>query len=340
MKMLVLGGTAYLSKKTAETAIAQGWDVTVAARGESGEPPRGAEFLRVDRSEPDGLDALGDREFDVIVDVSRIPLHVKRAVEALADRTRHWVFVSSISVYNDYATLNDSLHDPAPDDRGEVTPETYGPDKVACENLVRDRLGDRSAVLRAGLIVGPGDPNDRLGYWTLRTAEGGPMLAPGRPGRPVQWIDVADLADWILRVGEKGTSGTYDAIGPVVSMAEFLETVRSAMPSSKQAVSVWADADFLTEKGVNHWAGPDSLPLWLPDDYTFMLMRPFGPAKDAGLRTRSLAETVLSWWKGYLDNPDVRLAAGLTREKEGAVLGALLQRNRTWEVPAPKTGKE
>ncbi len=34
-------------------------------------------------------------------------------------------------------------------------------------------------------------------YWVVRVAEGGEVLAPGRPDRSIQFIDVRDLAEWM-----------------------------------------------------------------------------------------------------------------------------------------------
>jgi hypothetical protein len=79
--------------------------------------------------------------------------------------------------------------------------------------------------------------------------------------------------------------------------------------------------EFLAEHGVNPWAGPDSLGMWLPSpDYDGMQGRPGGPAVAAGFRASPLDVTVDRWWDANAAAP--RLKAGLTREKESAVLAA------------------
>lgn len=336
---MVLGGTVYLSKAVAKAAVERGATVTVAARGASGEPPEGVEFVRIDRSSPEGVAPLEGRSFDAVVDVSRVPAQVGPVLDALADGAGHWTFVSSISVYADMSSHGDRTLEPTSADETDASPELYGRNKVACENLVRERLGGRAFVPRPGLIVGAGDKDDRLGYWPLRIAEGGEVLAPGRAERPVQWIDVEDLAAWILDAGERGTAGTFDAIGRPIAMERFLHGIADALVGlgvvETRPGFTWVPQDFLTEHGVNPWAGPDSLGLWLPEpDYDGMVSRDPSPAFAAGLATSSLAATVERWWKANADAP--MLKAGLTREKEGAVLGSRHDRGRAFEVPTPE----
>ena len=63
--------------------------------------------------------AVASTEWDVVIDVSRQPGQVRRAVRDL--RCLHWVFVSSGNVYADFSTIEQSEDSPllAPLD-GEV----------------------------------------------------------------------------------------------------------------------------------------------------------------------------------------------------------------------------
>ena len=171
MRLLILGGTQFLGRAIAAHACAMGYDVTCAARGVTGLAPPGARFIRVDRDEPDGLAPLAGEAFDAVVDVSRHPGQVRRAVAALKARVGHWTFVSTVSVYADIST-NGQRADTAPIraptalEIEHSTEETYGAAKVACEQAV----GENALVCRAGLIVGPEDPTGRFTYWPLRLA--------------------------------------------------------------------------------------------------------------------------------------------------------------------------
>src|ERR1700692_4183361 len=104
MRLLILGGTQFLGRAIAAHACAMDHDVTCAARGNAGTVADRARFIRVDRDEPDGLAPLAGKEFDAVVDVSRHPGQVRRAVAALKQRVEPWTFASTVSVYADNRT--------------------------------------------------------------------------------------------------------------------------------------------------------------------------------------------------------------------------------------------
>ncbi len=318
MRLLILGGTGFLSGAVARAALAAGLDVTCAARGLTGAPPPGARFVRVDRA--DGLEPLKDGTYDAVLDISSEPGQVRAAVAALAGRVGHWTYVSSCSAYADQST---------PGQRAATAPvldgtaDEYGHHKVACERAVLDGMGeDRALVCRAGLIVGPGDPIARYAYWPLRLARGGEVLAPGAPDRLVQYIDVADLADWLVRCVRSGLTGTYDGVGPSLPFGDLLAGIGAGVGVEPRLT--WVDQEFLAEAGVEPWIGERSLPLWLPlPEYAGFLTRDVTPSLEAGLTVRPIAETArdtLDWWR--VQSPQPPLAAGLSPADEAEVLAA------------------
>ena len=317
MRILVLGGTQFLSRAVAADAVSRGHDVTCAARGESGQVPNGARHQYLDRSAPDWSGIEGD--WDAVVDVARTPGWVAAALDHLADA--HWTFVSTISVYADHTTPGGTpdtlpLLSPITDDVEQDTAEKYGANKVACEQHVQARARE-SLIVRPGLIVGPGDPSGRFSYWPERLAEGGEVLAPESPDRDTQAIDVRDLAAWIVTCAEKRLTGVYDATGRVQRLGDLVEEVSAAVGGG--ATVVWAPADFLLERAVSYWAGPRSLPLWLPEDARGMTSHDVSAAFDAGLTTRPVGETAvdtLAWLRATPDAP----RTGLSRAEEQDLL--------------------
>lgn len=227
--VLILGGTGWLSGRVARRWLEEGAAVTCLARG-ARPAPDGAELVVADRAEPDAYAAVAEREWDEIVDISSRAEHVAAAVEALGARTKHWTFVSTISVYTDASTVgaDESASTAEPAEPGDEY--DYSREKAAAEASVRSTLGDRAAIVRAGLIVGPGDPTDRFGYWVSRFALAGeePVLVPAAERLMVQVIDVDDLAAYLVDVGRGRWSGTANATGDPLPFTEFLELARRA----------------------------------------------------------------------------------------------------------------
>ncbi|WP_402469174.1 Rossmann-fold NAD(P)-binding domain-containing protein [Isoptericola aurantiacus] len=346
MRLLVLGGSVFLSRAVAADAVTRGHEVVAATRGRSGSVPDGARHVVLDRAEPLPA-AFAAEPFDAVVDVARTPSHVRRAVAAWPGA--HRVFVSSVSVYADDADPAGPgagrLHPSEPDDVDlTARPEAYGPMKVACEELVLEGAPD-ATVVRPGLIVGPGDPSGRFTYWPARMrrvldgatvgvrtdgarvrsgADPGPgprpdeVLAPGAPDDVVQVIDVRDLARWVVDVAERRTPGVLDAVGPAVPVGDLLDAV--ARGCGVEPRWRWVDGERLAALGVRPWAGERSLPLWLPrPEYAGMLAHDAGPARAAGLTVRPVEDTardVLAWLRADPDAP----VTGLTAAEEAEVL--------------------
>ncbi|MFH8251044.1 NAD-dependent epimerase/dehydratase family protein [Microbacterium sp. B2969] len=320
--VLVLGGTGWLSAHVAREWIGAAASVTCLARG--GRPaPHGAELVVADRADPDAYAALADEDWDEVVDISSDPAFVASAVAALADRAAHWTYVSSLSVYADSdvesADESATLLDPArPGDEYD-----YGRAKVAAEASVRAALGDRAAIVRPGLIVGPGDPSDRFGYWVSRFAEAGdgPVLTPETQGRSAQIIDVRDLAAFLVELGEEGWTGVVNAIGDPMPLGDLLADARAAAGHTGEVVS--ADDTWLLAHDVQHWMGARSLPLWLPADMHGFSNRANVVYRNANGSFRPLAETLADTLADERERGLEReRRAGLSREDELALIAA------------------
>jgi len=322
VRLLVLGGTEFLGRAAVEAALAAGHTVTLANRGLTNPDlfPE-TERIQVDLIGP--LDGLAGRTWDVAIDLDppRLRRHTLRRADLLADAVGHYVFVSSISVYADFSrpvTEDAPVHEPADPEPEEFSEELYGGLKVGSERVVLHVFGGRSAIVRAGLIVGPHDPTDRFTYWPRRLVEGGDVLAPGDPHAAVQFVDVRDLGAWLVRLGEEGTGGVFDATGPAepLTLGEALERIRVAVGGDARLV--WTDEQCLLDAGVAAWS---ELPLWAPGaEWAWFLRVDASRALAAGLVFRPLEETAR-------DTLEWSLAAGpqrptLDREREQEILAA------------------
>ncbi|GAB3200637.1 SDR family oxidoreductase [Nocardioides hungaricus] len=322
MRILVLGGSVFLSRAVAADALARGHEVTCASRGASGPVPDGAGFVAWDRTE-EVPDELVRTAYDAVVDVARMPSWVRTGVATWP--SAHWVFVSTINVYPDPHPTGGRpdtlpLREPLPDDVDpRSSPEAYGRMKVACEDLVR--AGAVSCtVVRPGLIVGPGDPTGRFTYWPVRLADGDEVLAPGHPGDPIQVVDVRDLATWLVTAAERRLTGDYDAVCWPMPLGELLAGVARGVGAEPDLT--WVSHELLAGRGVEPWMGDGSLPLWLPrPEYDGMRSHDPAPSYAAGLVTRPVADTArdtLAWVRATADAP----LSGMSREREAEVLTA------------------
>ncbi len=327
-ELLVLGGTAWLGREVARAALERGHRVTCLARGEAGAVAPGAVLVTADRAQPGAYDAVLGRDWDAVVDVSWQPAQVSEAVIAVGPRAAHWTYVSSCSVYaahdtpgaDEDAPLLAALADDVP-----ATGDTYGEAKVACEAAVTSRVGDRALLARAGLIGGPGDASDRYGYWVSRfaLAGDGAVLVPDADDQPTQTVDVRDLAAWLVCAGEAGTTGPVNCVGERQRLGDLLSAAHTV--AGGRARRVAASAQWLQDNDVTGWAGPRSLPLWLPwADHGGFGARADARALRSGLTRRpvdqTLADTLADERRRGLGR---ERAAGLGRDDELSLLAAL-----------------
>jgi nucleoside-diphosphate-sugar epimerase len=183
MKVLFVGGTGIISSACARAAIDQGCDVAFLCRGKTRRHPvpKGARVLEGDiRDAASARAALGDERFDVVVEwIGFTVPHVELDIELFARRTRHYVFISSASVYQ------------KPIARLPITESTplanpfwqYSRDKIACEErLLRAYRSDGFPAT----IVRPSHTYDQAlipvhGGWTVvdRMRRGLPVVVHG-----------------------------------------------------------------------------------------------------------------------------------------------------------------
>jgi 2'-hydroxyisoflavone reductase len=298
MRILMLGGTHHVGRAVVETALARGDEVTTLNRGISRAAEPGVEALIADRSDPAALrDAIAGREWDAVIDTwSGPPRVVRDSCRLLTDRTGHYGYVSSRSVYRWPIPPRADEHAPLVDGHpDEDDDEDYAAAKRGGELAALREFGDRALLARAGLILGPYENVGRMPWWLRRIERGGPVLAPGTPDRPLQYIDARDLARWMLLAAERGIGGAFNTVSRpgYCTMGELLEAAVTVTGSDAELV--WASPEVIEEAGISPWT---ELPIWLPDDaeYGGMHDGDVSAAYAAGLTCRPMPDTVADTW--------------------------------------------
>ncbi|MFF3209622.1 NAD-dependent epimerase/dehydratase family protein [Streptomyces sp. NPDC002886] len=326
MKLLMLGGTEFVGRAITEDALSRGWDVTVFHRGHHAPPP-GTTALHGDRTAPEGLDALAEGEWDLVVDTwGGAPTAVRDSARLLAGRVGRYAYISSRSVHSYPAAAGADEDGPLVDGSPDADSVAYAEDKRGAEMAAVDAFGDRALLVRAGLILGPYENVGRLPWWLNRAARGGPLPAPGPRELPLQYVDVRDLAHWTLDAAEAGHGGPYNLVSPAghATMGSFLEAC--AKVTGGGAELRWIDPARIEEAGVQPWA---DLPVWVPEGgmHDHMYGADVTKALAAGLKCRPVEETVADTWSwlrevgGVAPQRADRPAPGMSAEQESALLG-------------------
>lgn len=326
MKILVLGGTAFLGPHFVRAAMARGHEVTLFNRGRTNpEMFRGLEQLRGDRDKGE-LEPLKGRKWDAVLDTSGyVPGHVRQAASILGDNVGHYQFISTISVYGGFDKRPERVDENAPTTKvtQEVIDEVktirqsfrhYGAMKALCEVAAEKVMPGRVSNIRPGLIVGPMDRSDRFTYWPWRIDQGGEVLCPGDVDGHSQFVDVRDLADWMLHCLEQNVTGVYNAVGFAgrTALSEVLSACKCATSSDVELT--WASEEFLEKNRVRPYS---EMPLWIPRQGRRMVQN--GKAMEKGLKFRPIADTIrdtLEWTKTERGDKPFRSGMRPDREKE------------------------
>ncbi|KAK5658139.1 hypothetical protein OQA88_2112 [Cercophora sp. LCS_1] len=333
--ILLLGGTSFLGPHLIHHLLANSHTVTLLNRGTKPAPP-GTTSRIGDRLDPDGLSALADLTFDAVIDTwSGDPSAVVRAVNILRGRVKHYIYISTLSVYD--FTPSDKLPDedtPLYDvTKPDAEKSEYQYNKRSAEVAV-EGFGGEVLIVRPGVILGPHEAGiierGRLTWWLDRLSKGGRTAAPGPRELGLQIVDARDLAGFVVDGIDEGLEGVFNLVSEVgkVTMADVLEAGKEVTGGGAQLV--WKTAAEIKEAGIGGWV---ELPLWLDgesEQYAAVYRWDTKRAAEAGLKCRDISETVRDTWEWMKNGESKPVPApegykgsllGLSKEKEAKLLG-------------------
>ncbi len=271
MKILVLGGTGFISRSLVVKLLEGGHQVTIFNRGKS---PNGLP------QNPNLKAVVGDRErlgdlqgcvkhttFDALYDfLAYQPQQSEMAVKVFRGKTGRFIHCSTISVY----LISYEVQCPISEDQdkadlmpfwaGNPFGMKYGIDKRGCEKVLWQGHHDNTfpvSMLRPTFVSGPRDPAQRDYFWIQRILDGKPLLIGGSGDFAFQQVYVEDVATAFTNLLENPVSvgQAYNvAAEEIFSLNEYLKKMGRLLGREPEIVQVDQDIfDRLTIS--NHHAG-------------------------------------------------------------------------------------
>jgi nucleoside-diphosphate-sugar epimerase len=235
VRVLIVGGTEFISLHLLQSLRRDGHEVTVLNRGRNpGRLPAGVRTIVADRLDHAAVvKALAGERVDALVDVTYAPTtgaDVDAVLDALVGRVGHALFVSTGRVY-DHAR-------PIPFD--EDTPRNlywgeYAKNKIAGEDALLRRhreAGLPVTIVRPTHVYGPLNTRNNETFFFDRLVRGRPVLLPDAGGWLRQFGHVADLGDAMAAMlGVPASFGRgYNVSGEeAITQAGFAELIAEVM---------------------------------------------------------------------------------------------------------------
>ena len=233
MRILVTGGTVFVSRAAAEYFAAAGHEVTVLNRGSREQIP-GVRHICRDRHDP-ALNLRGEG-FDAVLDVTA---YNARDIDALLDAVgdvAHYIFISSSAVYPE--TLPQPFREDMP-----VGPNAhwgaYGTDKIAAEQRLLARV-PQAYVLRPPYLYGPGNNVYREAFCFDCARDNRKFCLPGDGSMPLQFFHVEDLCRFMeILLEEKPGQRIFNVGNPkTVTIRKWVELCYQTVGKESRFVSI------------------------------------------------------------------------------------------------------
>ncbi|WP_068086783.1 NAD-dependent epimerase/dehydratase family protein [Novosphingobium rosa] len=263
MNVLVMGGNRYIGLRLVEELVAQGHKVTVLNSHEV-PLPAGVTRLHGQRHEAGVLERLLGPlrdSFDAVFDnTAYTPDHLRPMLDLFRGRVKHFVFTSSIAVYELAAAQPVGEDSAVGKDAATALYGAYAAGKVACEALLAQEYAENGlpfTALRVAHTCGPMSPAVTREPGTFkRLEEGRPLLIAGKVEAMVHFIHTGDAARALCAVlGKPVAAGqTYNvAGGQFSSIAGYMQLMAQAVGVSPQIIRMPDDLPEDLRSPIVHW---------------------------------------------------------------------------------------
>ena len=236
-KILVTGGTVFVSRYIAEYFVAQGHEVYVLNRNTK-EQSKGVKLIEADRYNLG--EKLREYYFDLVVDTG----YTAKAVEMLLDALggyKDYVFISSSAVYPEY--VPQPFKEESPIAANKLWGK-YGTDKIDAENLLLER-DPNAYILRPPYIYGPMNNVYREAFVFDCAMMGRKFYLPEDGEMKLQFFHIDDLCRFIDVILEKRPSQHVFNVGnkETVTVSEWVKACYAVTGNSVEFVNVYDDIE-------------------------------------------------------------------------------------------------
>ena len=204
MRILVIGGTAFMGREIALQLAERGDNVSVLHRGANHDLGPHVANVQADRADLDNVArVLGQGRFDAVFDLAydwergTTADQVEAAARLCGDQLQRYVFMSSIAAYGPGLDHRES-DGLVPDD----FPNPYAQHKASAERALfrlRAQSGFPVTTFRPPFVHGPRQPFYREQFFWDRLLDGRPIILPGEGATPMPWVFAPDVADACIR---------------------------------------------------------------------------------------------------------------------------------------------
>lgn len=236
-KVLVTGGTVFVSRYIAEYYVSKGWEVYVLNRN-SREQSKGVKLLQADRHNLGEL--LRNYCFDVIIDTAYTADDVDKLLDALGEY-KDYILISSSAVYPEYAmqpfqeatALNVNKY------WGK-----YGTDKIEAENILM-RRNSNAYILRPPYLYGQMNNVYREAFVFDCALQDRCFYLPKDGEMKLQFFHVEDLCRFIDVLLEKKPEQHIYNVGnsKAVSIRKWVEMCYDIIGKTVEFKNVYDDID-------------------------------------------------------------------------------------------------
>lgn len=216
-KVLVTGGTVFVSRYIAEYYVAKGYEVYVLNRN-TREQSKGVKLIQADRHEVG--DVLKKLYFDVVIDTAYTAHDVETLLDALGEYG-DYILISSSAVYPEYATK------PFAEEADLAVNKywgIYGTNKIEAESLLQKR-NPNAYILRPPYLYGPMNNVYREGFVFDCALADRKFYLPKDGGMKLQFFHIHDLCRFMDVLLEKKPQQRIYNVGnkDAISIREWVQ---------------------------------------------------------------------------------------------------------------------